>query len=202
MKGECCTPITTSIATDRAESTGNTAAGSDSVAATKPSTRNPQITAPAHPYGQRGGSTGSSGAPGRFRAFRCTTSASFRAVQNHHTPASTTSRPTTTRDAKRGEFATYQQATPTQSIAAALNRIQKVPSMRLRTLSPSSVSCCAIPITNPAAQASRSQRTSPAQTDVIPASNARTDHARERNSRDTYEPPPRCWLDPTVFRFG
>jgi hypothetical protein len=55
--------------------------------------------------------------------------------------------------------------------------------MRMRMLSASSTSCCAIPITNPAAQASRNQRTSPAQTDAIPASNAKTDNTRKRNSR-------------------
>src|SRR5215212_4830404 len=129
MKRECCAPIAASIATASTESATNTAAGSDSVAATKLSTTNPQITAPAHPYGQRGGLIGSSGAPGRFRAFSCTTSASFRAVQNHHSPASTTSKPATTRNGKRGELARYQQATPAHSMAAALSRIQKVLSM-------------------------------------------------------------------------
>jgi hypothetical protein len=183
------TPITANIATASKPSTANTAAGSDSVAATKPSTRNPHTTAPAQPYGRRGGSTGSSGTPGRFRTCRCTTSESLRAVQNHHSPPTTTSKPATTRNGKRGEFARYQQATPAHNMVAAVNRTQNVPSMRMRMLRASSTSCCAIPMTNPAAQASRSQRTSPAQTDVIPANNARMGHARARNSRDMCDLP-------------
>ena len=178
-----CTRITANIATASTASTENAAAGSDNVAAAKPSTRNPQITAPDHPNGQRGGLTSSSGAPGRFRACSCTTSASFRAVENHNSPASTTRKPATTRNGECGEFARYQQATPAHSMVEALSRTQKVPSMRMWTLSASSTSCCAIPMTNPAAQASRNQGTSPAQTDAIPASNARTDNARKRNSR-------------------
>src|SRR4029450_4969695 len=186
-------------ATASTASTGNTTAGSESVAAKKPSTRNPQITAPAQPYGQRGGLTGSSGAPGRFRACSCTTSASLSAPQNHHSPASITSKPATTSNGKRGEFARYQQATPAHSIMALLNRNRKVPSTCMRILSASSANCCVIPIASPAAQASRSQKTSPAQRDVIAARSASTDHARERSSRDTCDPPPRCWVGPYPF---
>src|SRR4249919_1071613 len=121
------------------------------------------------------------------------------AAENHHNAASTASRPATTRKGKREEFARYQQATPAHSMVAALNRIQKVPNMCLRRLSAKSSSCCPIPITNPAAHATLSQRISPAQTEAIPASNARTDHARERKSRDMCCSSPRCWLRPYPF---
>src|SRR6185312_1954117 len=134
----------------------------------KPSAKNAHIVAPPHPYGQRGGSTGLSGTPGRFRARSGGTSASLSAAQNHHWPASITSRPATTRSGQRGELARYQQATPAHNIVAALNRTRNVFSVRVRLLSASSTSCCAIPTTSPAAQASRSQELSPAQTDVMP----------------------------------
>src|SRR5512133_2349602 len=202
MKRAICTRITANIATASTARTGNTAAGSDSVAATKPSTRNPQITAPPQPYDQRGGSTGALGAPGRFRAWSCTPPAPFGTVQTHHSPASTTTKPATTSNGRRGEFARYQQATPAHSMVAALNKTEKVPSMPMWMLSASSASCCAIPITNPAAQASRSQRTSPAQIDVIPASNAKTDHARECNSRTMAILPRDAGLTLSFFRIA
>jgi hypothetical protein len=193
-----CARITANIAAASTASTENAAAGSDNVAATKPSTRNPQITAPDHPYGQRGGLTGSSGTPGRFRACSCTTSASFRAVET-----------TTVRQVPRGS----QQRRGTVSAASSpdtsrrrqrtawwkLSRTQKVPSMRMRMLSVSSTSCCAIPITNPAAQASRNQGVSPAQTDAIPASNARTTTLASATVEPCVISPPRCWLDPILF---
>ncbi len=59
------------------------------------------------------------------------------------------------------EFARYQPATPTHSMVATLSRIQNVPSMRLRMLSASSASCCAIPTANPAAH-------SESQPEIIP----------------------------------
>ena len=61
----------------------------------------------------------------------------------------------------RWEFARYQPATPAHSMVATLSRIQNVPSVRLRMLSTSSASCCAIPTANPAAHASRSQTVIP-----------------------------------------
>ena len=91
------------------------------------------------------------------------------------------------------EFARYQPATPTHSMVATLNRIQNVPSMRLRMLSASSPSCCPIPTVSPAAHVSRSQRLSPAQKELTPAINARTDHARERKARHACSSPS-CWL--------
>src|SRR3954454_1983218 len=74
------TRIPASIATANTASAANTADGSDSVPATKLSTKNPDITAQPHPYGQRGELTGSSGTPGRFRARSCTTSAFLKAA--------------------------------------------------------------------------------------------------------------------------